>query len=109
VRKRFEMLEVMRALGTAPSTSSIIAGLMNGDVDPENFKSVEFWAFSTLDAPPMYRSVLSAVAELLHLDEEDVKVVKDFEGRELWYLAGYGGQPTVTWHEGEFVLRAVDE
>ena len=108
MNKKFEMLEVMRALGTAPSTASIIAGLLSGEVDPENFRSVEFWAFSTFDAPPQYRRVLSAVAELLHLDEGDVKVVKDFVGKELWYLAGYGGQPTVTWHEGVFMLRAVD-
>jgi len=107
--KEFEMLEIMRALGSAPSTSSIIAGLMNGKIDPDNFKSVEHWAFSDFGAPPQYRKVLSAIAELLHLKEEDVKTVEDFEGAELWYLAGFGGQPTVTWYKGEFELRSVDE
>ena len=76
-------------------------------MDPDNFRSVEFWFAGTLEAPPQYRKVLAAIAELLGMEAEDVKMVKNFEGRELWYLAGLGGQPTVTWHEGEFMLREV--
>ena len=108
MNKKFEMLEVMRSLGTAPSTAAIIAGLMGGEVDPDNFRSVEFWAFSMLDAPPQHRKVLKAVAELLHLDDQDVKVAYDDEGSELWYVAGFSGQPTVVWYKGEFELRTVE-
>ena len=108
MRKKFEMVEVMRALGVAPSTASIIANLMNGSVDPDNFRSVEVWAMASLDAPPQFKKVLHAVAELLELDNEDIKSVNDYEGGPLWYLAGMGGQPTVTWYKGEFTLRSVD-
>jgi hypothetical protein len=106
--RKFEMMEVMRALGVAPSTASIIANLMNGRVDPDNFRSVEFWPIATLDPPPQYQKILAAVAELLELDMEEVKVTQDLDGEDLWYLSGMGGQPTVTWHKGQFQLREVD-
>jgi len=105
--KKFELVEVMRALGIAPSTANIVAGLMNGTIDPDNCRSVEFWPLADLDAPPQYRKVLIAIADLLGLECDDVKVVKDFEGSELWYVHGFGGQPTVTWFKGEFQLREV--
>ena len=108
MRKRFEMMEVMRALGIAPSTASVIANLMNGTLDPDNFRSVEVWALSDLEAPPQYRKVLAAIAELLELDMEDVRVTMDKDGQEMWYLAGVTGQPTVAWHDGKFMLMELE-
>ena len=108
MNKRFETMEVMRALGVMPSTASIIANLMSGKVDPDNFRSIECWAMAEFDVPPPFLKVLTAIAELMELDPGDVKRVEDFEGKPLWYLDGMGGQPTVTWHEGEFTLREVD-
>lgn len=108
MRKSFAVGEVMRALGVAPSTASIIANLMSGKTNPDNFRSVEVWALESLEAPPQYRKVLRAIAGLLELDSDDIRVALDSEGNELWYLRGAGGQPTVTWSEGEFELRSVD-
>ena len=102
MNKKFEMLEVMRSLGIAPSTASVIAGLLNGEVDPENFRSVEFWFAGTFEAPPQHRKVLAAVAELLGLGEEDVK-----EEGEVMYLEQLTGQPAVVWADGGFSLREI--
>jgi hypothetical protein len=108
MNQKFEMLEVMRALGVAPSTAGIIAGLLNGKIDPENFRSVEHWPLADLDAPPQHLKVLSAIAELMNVHQDDIRTTKDFEGVELWYLSGFGGQPTVTWYNSKFTLRSVD-
>jgi hypothetical protein len=108
MNKTFEVSDVMHLLGVAPSTASIIAGLLSGTVDPENFRSVEYWPLSDLDAPPQYMKVLYAISELLSAGHDAVKMVEDYEARELWYVAGFGGQPTVTWYQGAFELRSVD-
>ena len=101
--KKFDGLEVMRTLGVAPATAGIIAGLLSGTVNPDNFRSVEFWAFSEFGAPPQSKKVLAAIAELLDLDEGDIRVTKD----EVMYLELFPGQPTVVWSDGGFSLREI--
>ena len=108
MNKQFEMLEVSRSLGVAPSTAGIIAGLLSGTVNPDNFRSVEFWFASTFGAPPKYQKVLAAVAELLNLDKDDVRVTMDVDDNEVWYLAGFAGQPTVAWFGDHFTLMEME-
>ena len=103
MNRRFNGLEVSRALGVAPATAGIIAGLLSGTVNPDNFRSVEYWSFSELEAPPQHKKVLTAIAELLEIDEGDIRVTKD----EAMYLELFPGQPTVVWSDGGFSLREV--
>jgi hypothetical protein len=99
--REFNVLEVTRALGVAPSTGSIIAGLLNGHVNPDNCRSVEYWPMVELGVPPQGLKVLTAIASLL--EEADGVNLLDTEDGPRWYIRGLDGQPTVMWvKEGNY-------
>jgi hypothetical protein len=107
MNKEFTPQQVMKELGVAPSTAGIIAGLLNGNVDPDNFRSVETWALSEFDAPPQTRKVFAAVAELLSLGEDHLRSgqpgIPGFSHEEDYiYLDWEPGQPTLIWNGESF-------
>lgn len=106
---KFQVLDVTRALGVAPSTGSIIAGLLNGQVNPDNCRSIEYWPMEALEAPPQGMKVLSAIAGLLD-DGCDVRQCKTVKG-DAWYIEWPYGPPTVIWYVNgnEFVLGGIGE
>ena len=107
MRQYFETLEVVRSLGVAPSTASIIAGLLSGEVDPDNCRSVEHWSLADLGAPPQHLQVLAAVAGLLGLKNGCVKECEIVKGKEGLYIEYMKGQPTVVWTGGKFLLGKI--
>ena len=66
MRHEFDTLEVMRELGVAPSTACVVAGLLNGQTDPDNFRSVQVWAMKQFgNLPPQVDKILTALCQLL--------------------------------------------
>ena len=108
MKQDFEMLEVSRSLGVAPSTASVIAGLLSGIVDPDHCRSIEFWYPSTFDAPPQPHKIMAAIAGLLCLKGEDIIEEEFVNGKEGLYLKYHPGQPTVIWTGTKFVLGTVN-
>ena len=104
--KHFEVLDVTRALGVAPSTGSIIAALLSGKVDPDNCRNVGYWPMADFEVPPQGLKVLTAIASLL--DEECEIRQMTSPDRPYWYVTWMPGQPTVVWftetHHFEFMV-----
>ena len=90
-------MEVVRSLGVAPSTGSVIAALLNNQLNPEHYQSLEQWALSDMGAPAPVTKVMIAVCELMELEPvESVQTL--FKGRDplvVYIDHGLEGQPTV--------------
>lgn len=52
-------------LGVSLVVADRIEGLVNGRIDPKNFRSIQPWAEGTLGAPPKHHEVLNAIRCLL--------------------------------------------
>ena len=107
--REFQELEVIRALGVAPSTGGIITGLLNGKVNPDNCRSVEHWPLADFDLPPQGLKVLRAIASLME-DGCELIQIESASGKS-WYISGTGSQPTIMWFEktGQFEFMVVKE
>ena len=107
MRQHFSTLDVTRSLGVAPSTGAIIAGLLNGEVNPDNCRSIEYWPFADFGAPPQHEKVMAAIASLLELSTEDVLKLSSPGTRGGFYLRYQENQPTVIWTGVKFLLGTV--
>jgi len=110
----FTTVDVMRSLGLAPSTASVVASLLNGDVDPDNFRSVQVWAMKQFgNLPPQVDKVLVALCSIL---ESDLPTFSSFleagKGGIVKFVdLGDQGLPTVIWDEGrqQFCLNSMED
>lgn len=104
MNQQFDTLKVSRLLGVAPSTASIISGLLEGKINPDNCRSIEYWPFADLEAPPQHEKVMAAIASLLELESDDV-----VKGKGFTWLEYMEGQPTIIWTGVKFVIGRVSE
>ncbi len=101
MRDQFSLQDVAHALGVAPSTAERIAGLLNGRIHPDKFKSL-------LDDNPLaqfgtvleYEKILLCIAYLLNAEVSMGGVVQCVD-------RGDDKVPTVLLHDKEFIIAPV--
>lgn len=71
MKQSFDTREVMRNLGLAPSTASVVANLLSGNLNPDRCRSIEAWPMKQFgDLPPQPLKILCALSELLEGRED---------------------------------------
>jgi hypothetical protein len=96
--KVFDTLEVMRGLGVAPSTASVLTNLLNGKTDPERARSLEHWALADLEAPPQPYKVIMACCDILGADEVNALQDPDtLDIKRAWVVRKNPEDPTIVW------------
>lgn len=95
--KQFETLEVVRGLGVAPSTASVITALLNNHLHPDHYRSLQQWPMRDMGAPAPVVKVMVAIAEMLELEPTEA-VQTLWKGKEplvIYIDHKIEGQPTV--------------
>lgn len=65
MKQQFKLSEITGALGVAPSTANLIAGLLNGTLRPDRFTSIDVDPLITFDLPLEYGKIMQCLATLL--------------------------------------------
>lgn len=97
MKRTFDTLEIVRGLGVAPSTGSVIAALLNSQLHPDHYRALEQWPLADMNCPAPVAKVMMAVCQLLDLDPVTTfkTLWKGNEPLAMYIDHGIGGQPTV--------------
>lgn len=102
--------QIARHLGVSLVVADRVEGLINGRIDPDNFRSLMPYLEGTLGGPPRYRAILRAIACLLYAD--GVENYLDPDGPSRNYTCVRFDDPSLPtvlyWHQTkEFVLTSM--
>lgn len=103
---------IARHLGVSLVVADRVEGLINGRIDPDNFRSLLPYLEGTLGGPPRYQAILKAIACLLYADRIEHYHDPDNPSREYSCVRfDDPSLPTVLyWHQTkEFVLTSVTD
>ena len=113
MKKKLETLEVVRQLGVAPSTGSVIAALLNNQLHPDHYRGLKPWPLEDMNAPAPATKVMCAICELLELEPtESLQTLwKDDYPLVMYIDHGIEGQPTVIYDLGArlYSIYPIDE
>jgi len=113
MRNTFETMEIVRQLGVAPSTGAIITALLNNQLHPDHYKSLEPWPFQDMNCPIPVGKVMIAVCRLLELAPEKAfqTLWKGDEPLAMYIDRGIEGQPTIIYdlEARNYMIHPIEE